>query len=79
MLYKKNSRADIKNYRPITLLNGDYKTLTRTLCRRMKCVIGKVICRENTGFSPGRFIAKDTHQMKLMQQMLEDSMVWGGA
>ena len=72
MLYKKKDRKDIRNYRPITLLNGDYKILTRVLCRRMKRVIGKVISRENTGFSPGRFIAENTHQMRLMQKMLEE-------
>ena len=38
----------------------------------MKQVIGNVISKENTGFSPGRFIAENTHQMKLMQQLLED-------
>ena len=38
----------------------------------MKKVIGKVVSRENTGFSPGRFIAENTHQMKLMQKLLEE-------
>ena len=72
VLYKKKDRKDIRNYRPITLLNGDYKILTRTLCKRMKKVVGKIICKENTGFSPGRFIAENTHQMKIMQKMLEE-------
>ena len=38
----------------------------------MKQVIGTVVSQENTGFSPGRFIAENTQQMKLMQQLLED-------
>jgi hypothetical protein len=73
ILYKKKDRDDIRNYRPITLLNGDYKILTRTLCKRMKKVIGRVVSRENTGFSPGRFISENTQQMKLMQAMLEEN------
>ena len=73
ILHKKNDRKEITNYRPITLLNGDYKILTRVLCRRMKGVVGKIVSRENTGFSPGRFIAENTHQMKLMQRMLEEN------
>eukprot|EP00966_Prymnesium_polylepis_P187460 4346143-Prymnesium_polylepis.1 len=39
----------------------------------MKKVIGRVVSRENTGFSPGRFISENTQQMKLMQAMLEEN------
>ena len=37
----------------------------------MRRVIGKVVCKENTGFAPKRFISENTHQMKLMQHYLE--------
>ena len=37
----------------------------------MRKVIGKVVCKENTGFAPNRFISENTHQMKLMQYYLE--------
>lgn len=30
-LYKKKDRTDISNYRPITVLNTDYKMLTRII------------------------------------------------
>ena len=39
----------------------------------MKAVIGRVTCLENTGFAPNRFIAENTHQMKLMQKYLEEN------
>ena len=35
MLYKKGDREDPRNYRPITLLNSDYKICTRVLAHRM--------------------------------------------
>ena len=35
VLYKKKDRKDPRNYRPITLLNGDYKILTRSLNKRI--------------------------------------------
>ena len=34
VLYKKKDRSDPRNYRPITLLNNDYKILMRILTRR---------------------------------------------
>jgi hypothetical protein len=39
----------------------------------MRKVIGKVVCKENTGFTPNRFISENTHQMKLMQHYLEEN------
>ena len=36
MMYKKGDRADPRNYRPITLLNTDYKIFTRILAKRMQ-------------------------------------------
>ena len=71
LLHKKNARDIITNYRPITLLNGDYKILTRLLCKRVKQVLSHIICSENTGFAPKRFISENTQLMKLIQHYLE--------
>jgi len=71
ILYKKKDRTDIRKYRPITLLNNDYKLLTRILTVRMNKVIALVISPEQTGFVPGRFIVENTHLMKLLQEYCE--------
>ncbi|EPS95420.1 hypothetical protein FOMPIDRAFT_1054147 [Fomitopsis schrenkii] len=34
-LYKKKDRREIANYRPITLLNSDYKIYTKVLAMRL--------------------------------------------
>ena len=36
-------------------------------------IIGNTVSKENTGFAPKRFIAENTHQMKLMQKYLEEN------
>ena len=57
ILYKKGSKLDLENYRPISLLNVDYKILTRILANRMKRVIGEVVQPTQCYSIPGRDIA----------------------
>ena len=62
----------MRNYRPIALLNGDYKILTRILCWRMKGVMHEIVSPENTGFAPGRFIGENSILTKLIQAYLDE-------
>ena len=60
ILYKKKDRKDIRNYRPITLLNCDYKILARILNTRLLDVLKTAAAADNTGFVPGRSILDNT-------------------
>lgn len=53
---KAGSRALVKNYRPITLLNCDYKLLALALARRFSCPLASIIDPTQTAFLPGRWI-----------------------
>lgn len=58
ILYKrKGERSDLKNWRPISLLNVDYKILAKVLANRLKSVIGQIIHPDQTCGIPGRRIA----------------------
>ena len=46
----------LKNLRPITLLNSDYKLIEKTLANRMLPGMEEVIHQNQTGFLPGRRI-----------------------
>ena len=46
----------IKNWRPISLLNVDYKILTKCFAERMKKVLLHIIHHNQTGFGKGRNI-----------------------
>ena len=55
-IYKKKERDQIKNYRPITLLNTDYKLLTKTLSVQLASHIHTLVHPDQTGFIPRRSI-----------------------
>ena len=60
ILYKKGNRNKLENYRPITMLNTDYKILARVLANRIKRVIGNT-----QAYSiPGRDIADITSSIR---------------
>lgn len=46
----------IANWRPITLLNADYKIYTKALALRLQRVMGSLIHHNQMGFMPGRII-----------------------
>eukprot|EP00966_Prymnesium_polylepis_P128027 2960766-Prymnesium_polylepis.1 len=56
LLYKKKDPRGIRNYRPITLLNADYKILTKIIVSRFKRVMDSFVGAEQTGFVPKRQI-----------------------
>ena len=66
-LYKKKDRRDIANYRPITLLNSDYKLFTKILALRLASSAPHIIHENQASFIPGRVI---TDQIRLTQMIL---------
>jgi hypothetical protein len=65
-IYKKGDKREIANYRPITILNADYKILTKTLNNRLIKVIQKLLHPDQAGFIPGRSIFNPIKQAELL-------------
>jgi hypothetical protein len=57
LLPKKGDLRDLRNWRPISLINCDAKVFTRLLNARLKPVLSTRISSQQLGFMPGRFIA----------------------
>ena len=54
------AKHHLKNLRPITLLNCDYKLLSGVLANRMKKVLPSIIGPDQKGFIKGRYIGENT-------------------
>jgi hypothetical protein len=55
---KKGDLRERKNWRPITLLNIDYKIASRAISGRLLKVLSNVISPDQTGSVPDRFIGE---------------------
>ena len=55
-LFKKKDPTDIRNYRPITVLNTDYKLLTKVLALQLMEHADTLIHEDQAGFVPKRSI-----------------------
>ena len=49
----------LSNWRPISLLNVDYKIATKSIANRIKQVLCKIISPSQTGFIKGRYIGEN--------------------
>lgn len=58
-MFKKGEKEDLTNWRPITLLNTDYKIFTKMLANRMRQGISKVIGEHQSCAVPKRNITSN--------------------
>ena len=56
LIPKKNNVEDLKDLRPISLVGGLYKILTKVLASRLKKVLGNIISQSHNAFVEGRQI-----------------------
>ena len=70
-IYKKKDRAEIENYRPITVLNSDYKIMTKALTTKLTDAVPDIIHMDQAGFMRGRRIEDQTELVKLLINLCE--------
>ena len=56
---KDQDRCDLKNWRPISLLNVDAKIASKVIAERMKRVLPNLVHNNQTGYIPGRNISEN--------------------
>ncbi|KAJ1125470.1 hypothetical protein NDU88_003902 [Pleurodeles waltl] len=76
LLYKhKGERCDLKNWRPICLLNVDYKILAKTMVNRLKGAMGEVVHPDQTCGVPGRRVADSLALIRDTIQYITDQNI----
>ena len=68
LMYKKNDPYDLNNWRPLTLLNLDYKIAAHCLAQRIKPLLPKIISTDQNGFIKGRNIS---YNIRLIQDIID--------
>ena len=61
---KKGDRKDLKNWRPISLLNVDYKICSKVLSLRLSKVLEFIVDPDQTCSVPGRKITSNLHILR---------------
>lgn len=64
---KNKDKTILENLRPISLLNVDYKILTKVLAKRLEKVLPKLINADQTGYVKGRYIGEN---IRLIQDLM---------
>jgi hypothetical protein len=78
-IYKKKNPDDIANYRPITLLNTDYKIYTKAISVKLAGEIHEIIHTDQAGFIQGRSIFDQVKTTKLVIGYMNQTNTKGAA
>lgn len=54
LIYKKGEKDSLKNYRPISLTNTDYKIIALIFAKRLQTILTKLISEQQTAYIKGR-------------------------
>lgn len=71
LIYKKGDKRQLKNYRPISLLNVDYKILARVMSNRLKYVIPKIVSSSQSSCIVGKDISDTIASIRDIIYMVE--------
>ena len=77
LLFKKGDRELLKNYRPISLMNYDYKILAFCLAVRMQKVMSNIISGDQTAYIKGRYIGNNARFLQDIIDYTENNKIPG--
>ena len=79
LLFKKGDRELLKNWRPISLLNTDYKIAAFAMSNRLHKVLSNIINSDQTGYIKKRFIGSNIRLINDIYEYVESTGSQGAA
>ena len=77
LIHKKGDEEDLANWRPITLLNYDYKIMATVIAHRFQKVMGTIIHENQVGYMKGRLSGYNIRLIQDLFQLLEKKQMSG--
>lgn len=78
LIEKKNTdRTDLKNWRPISLLNVDYKIMSKVIAFRLKKVLPSIISPCQTGYVKDRYIGEAVRLIEDVMDFADEEKIPG--
>ena len=71
LIHKKDERNLAKNWRPISLLNTDYKLASKVIIERLKLVMPSIVYQDQTCSIPGITIFSNLHLARDVLDMID--------
>ena len=71
LIHKKDERNLAKNWRPISLLNTDYKLASKVITERLKTVMSSIVHQDQTCSVPGRSIFSNLQLVRDVLDMID--------
>ena len=72
-----NNLVVLSNWRPITLLNVDYKILARAIAKRIESKLPKLVHPDQTSFVKGRYIGQNVRLLNDLMEFTESNQLPG--
>jgi hypothetical protein len=66
ILFKKDDKTLFKNYRPLALMNSDYKIVTKALTAHLQTIVKEIVDLQQTGFIAGHNIKHNIFEALLV-------------
>jgi len=79
LMFKKGDSELLQNWRPVSLLNSDYKIAAHVIANRIQKVLPKIISLDQAGYIKDRYIGSNTRLIEDIIEYVRENKMEGAA